>query len=68
MDKMIGLSLIAASILVLYLLTSIKILNEYDRGVLFRPGQVLPIATGPRVALVFAPIDRIARMSPRRSS
>ena len=29
-------------ILVLYLISSIKILNEYERGVIFRLGKLLP--------------------------
>ena len=49
-------------ILVLYLLTSIKILREYERGVIFRLGRVLPQPKGPGIILVFAPIDRIVRV------
>jgi regulator of protease activity HflC (stomatin/prohibitin superfamily) len=52
-------------ILVLYLLSSIKILAEYERGVIFRLGRVLPKAKGPGVILVFKPIDRIVRISLR---
>jgi regulator of protease activity HflC (stomatin/prohibitin superfamily) len=52
-------------ILGLYLLSSIKILAEYERGVIFRLGRVLPQPKGPGVILVFAPIDRIVRVSLR---
>ena len=52
-------------ILVLYLISSIKILNEYERGVIFRLGKLLPHSKGPGVILVFAPIDRIVRVSLR---
>src|SRR5713101_5027019 len=52
-------------IVVIYLLSSIKILAEYERGVIFRLGRVLPHPKGPGVILVFAPIDRIVRMSLR---
>jgi regulator of protease activity HflC (stomatin/prohibitin superfamily) len=52
-------------IVVLYLLTSIKILREYERGVIFRLGRVLPQPKGPGIILVFAPIDRIVRVSLR---
>jgi regulator of protease activity HflC (stomatin/prohibitin superfamily) len=48
-----------------YLLSSIKILNEYERAVVFRLGKLLPQPKGPGVALVFAPIDRMARVSLR---
>ena len=52
-------------IVVLYLMTSIKILREYERGVIFRLGRVLPQPKGPGMILVFAPIDRIVRVSLR---
>src|SRR6202167_1781656 len=52
-------------IIVLYLISSIKILAEYERGVIFRLGRLLPEAKGPGVILVFAPIDRIVRISLR---
>src|ERR1700681_1208411 len=49
----------------LYLLSSIKILREYERGVIFRLGRLLDRPKGPGVILVFAPIDRIVRISMR---
>ncbi|MGO9260964.1 MAG: slipin family protein [Bryobacteraceae bacterium] len=52
-------------IVLLYLMSSIKILREYERGVIFRLGRVLPQPKGPGVILVFAPIDRIVRVSLR---
>src|SRR5580658_5459855 len=52
-------------IVVIYLLSSIKILAEYERGVIFRLGRVLAEPKGPGVILVFAPIDRIVRVSLR---
>src|SRR5258708_24140420 len=52
-------------IVVIYLLSSIKILAEYERGVVFRLGRVLPQAKGPGVILVFRPIDRLVRLSLR---
>ena len=57
--------LILALILVLYLLSAIKILNEYERGVIFRLGKLLPKPKGPGIVLVFAPIDRMMRVSLR---
>jgi len=56
---------IAAIIIVIYLLSSIKILAEYERGVIFRLGRVLPRSKGPGIILVFAPIDRMVRVSLR---
>ena len=55
-------------ILGLYLLSSIKILPEYERGVIFRLGRLLPEAKGPGIFLVFAPIDRIVRVSLRQEA
>jgi regulator of protease activity HflC (stomatin/prohibitin superfamily) len=52
-------------IVAIYLLSSIKILREYERGVIFRLGRVLTHPKGPGVILVFAPIDRIVRISLR---
>ena len=62
---MIDITTVSVIIVVLYLLTSIKILREYERGVIFRLGRVLPQPKGPGVILVFAPIDRIVRVSLR---
>jgi regulator of protease activity HflC (stomatin/prohibitin superfamily) len=52
-------------IVVLYLISSIKILAEYERGVIFRLGRLLPQSKGPGIILVFAPIDRMVRVSLR---
>src|SRR5271156_2460255 len=57
--------LIPVLIVVIYLFSSIKILAEYERAVIFRLGRVLPQPKGPGVILVFAPIDRMVRISLR---
>jgi regulator of protease activity HflC (stomatin/prohibitin superfamily) len=62
---MINPLLIVAGVVVLYLLSSIKILTEYERGVIFRLGKLLPQPKGPGIILVFAPIDRLVRVSLR---
>jgi regulator of protease activity HflC (stomatin/prohibitin superfamily) len=62
---MIDLTTVAIVIIILYLLSSIKILREYERGVIFRLGRVLAQPKGPGVILVFAPLDRIVRVSLR---
>lgn len=51
-----------------YIISSIKILAEYERGVIFRLGRLLDQAKGPGVILVFAPIDRIVRISLRQEA
>jgi regulator of protease activity HflC (stomatin/prohibitin superfamily) len=52
-------------IVVFYVFSSIQILAEYERGVIFRLGKLLDQPKGPGVVLVFRPIDRIVRMSLR---
>jgi regulator of protease activity HflC (stomatin/prohibitin superfamily) len=61
----LSLPMIVAVIVVIYLLSSIKILAEYERGVIFRLGRVLTNPKGPGVILVFKPIDRMVRISLR---
>ena len=56
---------IAVAIPALYFLSCIRILLEYQRGVVFRLGKVLPSAKGPGLILVFWPIDRMVRISLR---
>jgi regulator of protease activity HflC (stomatin/prohibitin superfamily) len=58
--------LIFAAIVVLYLLNSIKILREYERGVIFRLGRALPTPKGPGIILVFRPFDQMVRISLRQ--
>jgi len=57
--------LIPVLVVVFYLIASIKVLAEYERGVIFRLGKLLPQPKGPGVILVFAPIDRMVRVSLR---
>ncbi len=57
--------LIVGVIIVFYLISSIKILNEYERAVIFRLGKLLDRPKGPGIILVFAPIDRMVRVSLR---
>jgi regulator of protease activity HflC (stomatin/prohibitin superfamily) len=63
-----GFGTIIIVIVAIYLLSSIKILAEYERGVIFRLGRLLPAAKGPGVILVFAPIDRMVRVSLRQEA
>ena len=61
----IGPELVVLIIVLLYIANSIKILNEYERAVIFRLGKLYPRPKGPGVILVFAPIDRMVRISLR---
>jgi regulator of protease activity HflC (stomatin/prohibitin superfamily) len=56
---------VALLLVVFWLLLSIKILNEYERGVIFRLGKLLPQPKGPGLILVAWPIDRMVRVSLR---
>jgi len=58
-------ALIVVLIVVLYVISSIKILAEYERGVIFRLGKLLDRAKGPGIVLVFKPIDRMVRVTLR---
>src|SRR6202163_1401765 len=49
----------------IWLLNSIKILREYERGVIFRLGRVLSEPKGPGLIFVFSPFDRMVRVSLR---
>ena len=60
-----GAPAIAVLVVVFWLLVSLKILNEYERGVIFRLGKLLPVAKGPGLVIVAWPIDRMVRISLR---
>ena len=62
---MFNFSWLIIVIIVLYIINCIKILPEYERGVVFRLGRLLPEPKGPGLVLIFAPIDRIVRVSLR---
>jgi len=57
--------LIVLAAVVLYALSSIKILNEYERAVVFRLGRLHPSPKGPGITVVFAFIDKMVRVSLR---
>jgi regulator of protease activity HflC (stomatin/prohibitin superfamily) len=65
MREFTPLSLFAVFIIIIWLFNSIKVLREYERGVIFRLGRLLPQPKGPGLILVFWPIDRIVRVSLR---
>ena len=56
---------VVAGVIVFWLLLSVKVLNEYERGVIFRLGKVLPKPKGPGLIIVAWPIDRMVRVSLR---
>jgi len=58
-------SLLILVAIFLYVLSSIKILSEYERAVVFRLGRLVHAPKGPGITLVFTGIDRMVRMSLR---
>ena len=54
--------LLVIVVAVLYLVSSIHILREYERGVIFRLGKLLPHPKGPGIILVFRPIDTMVKV------
>ncbi len=56
---------ITLGVIALYFLSCVRILFEYERGVVFRLGRVLPEPKGPGIMLIFWPIDRMKRVSLR---
>ena len=50
---------------VFWLLLSVKVLNEYERAVIFRLGKLLPRPKGPGLTIVAWPVDRMVRVSLR---
>jgi regulator of protease activity HflC (stomatin/prohibitin superfamily) len=59
------LMLIGVIIVLIWLFNSLNVLREYERGVIFRIGRLLPEPKGPGLIWVFWPIDRIVRVSLR---
>lgn len=65
---MIGLSLgliLAISLIIIILLSSLRIVPEYQRVVIFRLGRVLQFAKGPGLIVVIPLIDRPVRVDLR---
>ena len=56
--------LIALAIIILYILSSIRVLNEYERAVIFRLGRLIA-EKGPGLIIVFTGIDQMVRVSLR---
>jgi len=56
---------VVAVIAIFFILSWIKVLKEYERGVIFRLGRVLDKPKGPGLILVLSPIDKLVRISLR---
>ena len=65
---MLGLGIPTLFIIILvvfFLASAIKILNEYERGVIFRLGRVLGTPKGPGLIILIPIIDRMTKVSLR---
>jgi regulator of protease activity HflC (stomatin/prohibitin superfamily) len=52
-------------VVIFFLFSAIKILNEYERGVIFRLGRVLGTPKGPGLIILIPIIDRMVKVSLR---
>ena len=57
--------ILAIILIILFLSTAIKILREYERGVVFRLGRVLKKPKGPGLVIIIPIIDKLIRISLR---
>jgi regulator of protease activity HflC (stomatin/prohibitin superfamily) len=62
MDQFNPATLFGVLVVVIWLFNSINVLREYERGVIFRLGRLLPQAKGPGLIFVFWPIDKIVKV------
>jgi regulator of protease activity HflC (stomatin/prohibitin superfamily) len=65
LSDFLSLPIVTILILLIYLFSVLNIIPEYERGVVFRLGRLLPQPKGPGLVLVFRPIDRLVRVSLR---
>ena len=57
--------ILAIVLIILFLSTAIKVLREYERGVVFRLGRVLKRPKGPGLVIIIPVIDKLIRISLR---
>ena len=57
--------ILAIILIILFLSTAIKVLREYERGVVFRLGRVLKKPKGPGLVIIIPIIDKLIRISLR---
>jgi len=57
--------IIVIIVVVFYLFSSIKILRQYEKGVIFRLGKLLEKPKGPGLILVFWPLDQMEKVDMR---
>jgi regulator of protease activity HflC (stomatin/prohibitin superfamily) len=57
--------LLGIAVVILYLASTINILKEYERAVVFRLGRLVPDAMGPGIVFIFWPVYKMVRVSLR---
>ena len=57
--------ILAVILLIVFLSAAIKVLREYERGVIFRLGRVLERPKGPGIVIIIPIIDRLVKVSLR---
>ncbi len=65
MTVAIGVVVALAFIVVLFLFSAIKVAREYERGIVFRLGRLLPEPKGPGLFLLIPIVDRMVKVDLR---
>src|SRR5437762_9239616 len=52
-------------LLILFLISAIKVAREYERGIIFRLGRLLPAPKGPGLFILIPVVDRMVRVDLR---
>src|SRR5881398_3307329 len=52
-------------LLILFLISAIKVAREYERGIIFRLGRLLPAPKGPGLFILIPIVDRMVRVDLR---
>jgi regulator of protease activity HflC (stomatin/prohibitin superfamily) len=58
-----GYFLVVIILAVFFLMSAIKILNEYERGVIFRLGRALHYAKGPGLIILIPMVDKLVKVN-----
>src|SRR5260370_12916824 len=61
MSAVLMIVAILLSLLVLFLISAIKVAREYERGIVFRLGRLLPEPKGPGLFILIPIVDRMVR-------
>ncbi|MDX6470052.1 MAG: hypothetical protein QOF75_1855, partial [Gaiellaceae bacterium] len=56
---------VVAIVLVLFLVAAIKVAREYERGIVFRLGRLLPEPKGPGLFVLIPNVDRMVKVDLR---